>query len=262
MEALDRLCTTAAGGEASEKLKGHMKALDASMDALAAAVEKRLLNAGSRESLVSATLGAQQALVEKMIPLIDDAGFNLAIGLESAAKTQNLAGIPCCLQTVGSGSEHAPGPVRSPRRGQSAYGSLVGSFALAPEGKVKALANQTGKATEEISAQIAAIQNATHQAVAAIKGIGATIAEISHISTTVAAAVAEQGAATDEIARSTQHAAGATQQVTRSIEVVSQAASKTGITAGEVLQAAAHLGARADELRGEVDAFLSQIRAA
>src|SRR5918998_1601387 len=97
VEALDRLGATSIGGGASDKLKGHMKALDASLDALAAAVEKRLASAAGRESLIAAALAAQQALVEKMIPLIDDAGFNLVIGLESAVKPQDAAAISSLL---------------------------------------------------------------------------------------------------------------------------------------------------------------------
>ena len=613
-EALDRLGATALGGQASEKLKGHMKSLDASMDALAAAVEKRLASAGGRESLVAAALGAQQSLVDKLIPLIDDAGFNLVIGLETAAKSQNVAAIPAQLtklseqdasalldlydlraeanliigllseaslspraelltplrdryvassaragkavaglkalpdaaeikkrldallkagtgqdsifdlrqrelaaaadglkiiqttrtmatqateevgklvelahatsdqaihssgamiesakailiviatlsmvlaagiawfyvgrrvvrrlarlnesmlalakgdiavnvphdgrdelsamadavevfkrnavtareleaeqkltqeqkerrsqsveahigtfdgkvrsllqalraattqmsaaasamsetagqtsqqasevaaasnaatdsvqtvaaaaeemsstvaeisQQIGQSAQIAERAVTEARRtdaivqglaegaakigevvqliqniaGQTNLLALNATIEAARAGEagrgfavvaseVKALATQTANATEEISTQIASIQGATDEAVAAIKGIGATIAEISQISTAVAAAVTEQGATTDEIARSTHHAAGATKQVTGSIEIVSAAAAKTGTAASEVMAATAHLEARADELRGQVDEFLSGIRAA
>jgi methyl-accepting chemotaxis protein len=128
--------------------------------------------------------------------------------------------------------------------------------------EVKALANQTGKATDDVAAHVAAIQRATREAVEAINAIGAIINEVSHISVSVSAAMHEQGATTSEIARSTQHAAQGTHQVSRSIEVVSQAASQTGKVASEVLTAAGHLRNQADDLREEVNRFLGRIRAA
>ncbi|HZY23738.1 MAG TPA: methyl-accepting chemotaxis protein [Beijerinckiaceae bacterium] len=146
--------------------------------------------------------------------------------------------------------------IEAARAGEAGRGFAV----VASE--VKALATQTGKATEEIAAQIAAIQGATREAVQAIQAIGTTIGDISRISISIAAAMDQQGATTAEIARSTLHAAGGTQQVSRSIEVVSEATAKTGAAADEVLQAATDLNGKADELRAEVDQFLGQIRAA
>ena len=104
--------------------------------------------------------------------------------------------------------------------------------------EVKSLANQTGKATEEIDAQITQIQAATKEAVEAIRGISATIEEVSAIATTIASAVEEQGAATSEIARNVQQTTQAAREVTASISGVSQAASETGAAAGQVLTAA------------------------
>jgi methyl-accepting chemotaxis protein len=146
--------------------------------------------------------------------------------------------------------------IEAARAGEAGRGFAV----VASE--VKALATQTGKATEEIAAQIAAIQGATREAVQAIQAIGTTIGDISRISISIAAAMDQQGATTAEIARSTLHAAGGTQQVSRSIEVVSEATAKTGAAADEVLQAATDLNGKADELRAEVDQFLGEIRAA
>ncbi len=107
--------------------------------------------------------------------------------------------------------------------------------------EVKSLANQTGKATEEIGAQITQIQAATKEAVDAIQGISATIEQVSTIATAIAAAVEQQGAATSEIARNVQQTAQAAQEVTTSISGVSQAANETGAAAGLVLASASDL---------------------
>jgi methyl-accepting chemotaxis protein len=126
--------------------------------------------------------------------------------------------------------------------------------------EVKNLANQTGKATEEISGQIGGIQVATRDAVVAIEGIGKTIGEIDEIATTIASAVEEQGAATQEIARNVEQAATGTQDVTANIGGVNLAASETGTASAQVLEAARELSGESDMLRGEVDKFIAQVR--
>jgi methyl-accepting chemotaxis protein len=128
--------------------------------------------------------------------------------------------------------------------------------------EVKSLATQTGKATEEIGGQIAANQTATAAAATAMKSIDGTIAQISEISTTIAAAMEEQGAATREITRNTQEAARGTQDVSSNIGGVTQAASETGAAAAQVLESSGELGQQAETLRAEVDDFLAKIRAA
>jgi methyl-accepting chemotaxis protein len=128
--------------------------------------------------------------------------------------------------------------------------------------EVKSLASQTAKATEEIAAQVAAMQSATNEAVEAIKSIGGTIGAISEIATTIASAVEEQGAATQEIARNVHEAAQGTGQVSSNILGVNQAASETGAAATQVLASAEELGKEAETLRKDVDSFLANIRAA
>ncbi|MDB5410061.1 MAG: putative methyl-accepting chemotaxis protein [Rhodospirillales bacterium] len=128
--------------------------------------------------------------------------------------------------------------------------------------EVKSLANQTAKATEEIASQVAAMQDATGEAVHAIESIGHTISSINEIAATIASAVEEQGAATQEIARNVQEAAQGTNQVSDTIAGVNQAAGETGASASHVLTAAEELGAQAEKLRGDVDKFLDKIRAA
>jgi methyl-accepting chemotaxis protein len=126
--------------------------------------------------------------------------------------------------------------------------------------EVKNLANQTAKATDEITAQISEIQGATRDAVEAIAAISETIDEISQIATSIAAAVEEQSAATREIARNGQQAADGMQEVSATIADVSQAASETGAAAGGVLSSASQLAGLSKNLRGEVDDFLREIR--
>ena len=128
--------------------------------------------------------------------------------------------------------------------------------------EVKALANQTAKATEEISAQVQSIQNATGDAVAAIQAIGTTIAEIDGISSEIAAAVDQQGAATREIAGSGQQAADGTRVVNTNIVSVSQASDQAGKDATKLLDAANGLSSQSDRLRAEVESFLRSLRAA
>ena len=128
--------------------------------------------------------------------------------------------------------------------------------------EVKSLAQQTGKATEEIGAQISQIQTATGQAVEAIKGIAATIEEVSTIATAIAGAVEEQGAATAEIAQHVQQTATSTLAVTANIAGVRQAANDTGTAAHQVLGAAGALSKQAEDLTREVNGFAAGVRAA
>ncbi|CCE07060.1 conserved exported hypothetical protein [Bradyrhizobium sp. STM 3843] len=145
--------------------------------------------------------------------------------------------------------------IEAARAGESGKGFAV----VASE--VKNLASQTAKATEEISGQIAEIQDATQKAVAAIQGIVSTIDEVNGINRTIAAAVEEQNKATAEIASTVQQTAQATSTVTQNISAVSGAASDTGRAANDVLKAAASLSHQSSALTGEVDDFISRVRA-
>jgi methyl-accepting chemotaxis protein len=146
--------------------------------------------------------------------------------------------------------------IEAARAGEAGKGFAV----VASE--VKSLASQTAKATEEISAQVAAMQGATTEAVTAIESIGGTIGSINEIATAIALAVEQQGAATQEIARNVQQAAQGTGQVSSNIVGVNQAAGKTGAAANQVLHSAEQLSGQAASLRADVDRFLVNIRAA
>jgi ABC-type transporter Mla subunit MlaD len=128
--------------------------------------------------------------------------------------------------------------------------------------EVKSLANQTAKATGDISAQIAEIQGATSEAVRAIETIVQTIDELSRIAASIASAVEEQGAATQEIARNVQEAASGTREVSSQIEGVSRGARETGAAAVQVLDAAGELSRQAETMRTDVSRFIGAVKAA
>jgi methyl-accepting chemotaxis protein len=146
--------------------------------------------------------------------------------------------------------------IEAARAGEAGKGFAV----VASE--VKNLATQTAKATEEISAQITAMQQATSGAVGAITEITHTIGEINQIATTIAAAIEEQDAATREIARNVQQAAQGTQEISTNIVGVQHAAEGTGKAASEVLEAARELFRDSEKLSSEVESFIQQVRTA
>lgn len=128
--------------------------------------------------------------------------------------------------------------------------------------EVKALAEQTARATGEISTQISGIQSATQESVGAIKEIGNTIGRMSEIASTIASAVEEQGAATREISRNVQQAAQGTTQVSSNITDVQRGAGETGSASSQVLSAAQSLSTDSTRLKVEVRNFLAAVRAA
>ncbi|KQW22554.1 chemotaxis protein [Afipia sp. Root123D2] len=146
--------------------------------------------------------------------------------------------------------------IEAARAGEAGRGFAV----VASE--VKALATQTSKATEEISSQVGAIQAATRTSVEAISGITHTIGKVNEIASAIASAVEEQGAATREIAHNVAQAARGTGEVSANIAGVKEAARETGIAADQVVASAAELSKNGETLKQQVDAFLSEVRAA
>ncbi|WP_413206872.1 methyl-accepting chemotaxis protein [Rhodospirillum sp. A1_3_36] len=128
--------------------------------------------------------------------------------------------------------------------------------------EVKSLANQTARATEEISAQIAGVQTSTQQAISATKKVQDIIGQVDEVVATIASAAEQQGAATQEISRNVAQASDGTTEVTTNISRVSTVAQETGVLASQMFTVANELQTEAKSLRDGVDTFLHNMRAA
>jgi archaellum component FlaC len=233
--------------------------------AVAAASEQASTNvqtvASATEQLSSSVteIGRQVAESTKIAgKAVEQANHSSATIQSLAAAAQRIGDVVELINTIAGQTNLLAlnATIEAARAGEAGRGFAV----VASE--VKALAEQTAKATGEIGQQILAIQAATKESVESIQEIGATIASVNEITTAVAAAVEEQGSATAEIARNVQEAARGTQQVSSNIGGVSQAASETGQTAAQLLEAANQLSQQSETLRSQVEGFFATIRAA
>ena len=251
--------------ETAQSMAATADQSSALVSAVASAAEETSVNvqtvsSGTEELSSSISEIGRQVITSAQIArkAVDEAGATDATMQGLAENASRISVVVDLIQVIASQTNLLAlnATIEAARAGEAGRGFAV----VASE--VKSLANQTAKATEEIRAQIASMQQVTTSAVGAIRNIGETIAEINEVTTAIAAAVEEQGAATREIARNIQHAAGGTAEVSSNIVGVSTASGEAGMAAAEVLNASVGLRREADVLRSEIDAFLENIRAA
>jgi methyl-accepting chemotaxis protein len=258
-------------GEVVETVSSASTELEASAGTLTATAER------SQELTTSVAAASEQAStnVQSVASATEEMASSINEISRQVQESANIAGqaVQQARQTNDRVSELATAAARigdvveliNNIAGQTIEAARAGEagrgFAVVAS-EVKALAEQTAKATGEISTQIAGIQAATQDSVGAIKEIGDTIGRMSEIASTIASAVEEQGAATQEISRNVQQAAQGTMQVSSNITDVQRGASETGSASSQVLSAAQSLSSDSTRLKVEVSNFLNAVRAA
>ncbi len=229
---------------ASEQSSGNLQTVASATEELAASVREIASQvAHSAQMSSTAVQGADRSAVQvqDLAHKVQKIGEIVELISGVAAQT-NLLALNATIEAA--------------RAGEAGKGFAV----VAAE--VKGLADQTAKATTEISKQIASVQDATATSSASIDQIARTIREMDHIATEIAAAVEEQTAATGEIARNVQQASAGASEINGNIAGVSTAVGETSAAATQVLASAEGLSTQARQLRTELDAFLVKFRAA
>ena len=240
-DASARAATVGAASESASNNVGTVAAAAEELSSSVAEISRQVARSSQIASKAVADAESTNATVKALSTGAEKIGEVIKL-IHSIAAQTNLLALNATIEAA--------------RAGESGRGFAV----VASE--VKALANQTAKATEEISAQVAAMQASTGDAVASIGGITETITQMSEITVSISTAIEQQGDATREIARNIQSVAAGSSEISAHIGGVTTAAAATGTAASEVLSSARELDNQSGMLRSAVDEFLAKVRAA
>ena len=240
----DSASQSATVAAASEEATANVQTVSAATEEMAASLQE-----------VARQVGQSSEISENAVAQAEKTNTEIATLSEAAERIGEVVNL---IQDIASQTNLLAlnATIEAARAGDAGRGFAV----VAAE--VKNLAQQTAKATEDISAQINDIQSATGGAVKSIEEITETINKVNEIGGQIASSVEQQNDATSEIARNVQEAAQGTQDVSSNIAGVNKLTQETGTQAGEVLNAASDLSEQAEQLNTSVQAFLEEINAA
>ena len=223
---------------------GNVRSVATAADGLAGSVEEIGARVGAATGITTSAVaqaGTAAEMVQGLAASVERIGTIIEL-ISTIASQTNLLALNATIEAARAG--------------------VAGKGFAVVASEVKNLASQTAKATEEIAAQIHAIQQGTAEVVAAIETFGGTVREINAISAAIASAVGQQNAATAEIARSADQAALGSRDVSANIGRVSETAADTGRASSDILQATVELTRQGEALRGVAEAFIARVRAA